>query len=297
MPVLAVAQVAGQQKECFVKKKILLGTLALVVVFTAHAQQYDSEFDFRVSPLDGGKSVEITGYEGRKQSINIPPRIGGIPVTSIGEGAFRGKGIISVAIPNSVTAIGEAAFAENQLTSVAIPNSVTAIGEAAFAENQLTSVAIPNSVTSIGYAAFAGNHIHSITIAAGNPNYASEGGILYNKAKTEIVSYPSANGSVIISASVTSIGNGAFWGCTSLTSITIPTSVTSIGGWAFAICTSLTSITIPASVTSIGGLAFGAWTSAQTIYIQGHASQAAADRAWGPNWRDRCNARIIYQQR
>jgi hypothetical protein len=55
---------------------------------------------------------------------------------------------------------------------------------------------------------------------------------------------------------VTSIGDTAFWECTSLTSVTIGISVTSIGAQAFNVCTSLTSVTIPKSVTSIGSAAF-----------------------------------------
>ncbi len=55
---------------------------------------------------------------------------------------------------------------------------------------------------------------------------------------------------------VTSIGDFAFYGCTSLTNVTIGNSVTSIGDSAFRYCTSLTSVTIPNSVTSIGGGAF-----------------------------------------
>ena len=72
---------------------------------------------------------------------------------------------------------------------------------------------------------------------------------------------------VIIYDSVTSIGNSAFYNCTSLTSITIPDSVTSIGENAFFDCRSLTSLTIPNSVTSIGEYAFGYCDSLTSITI------------------------------
>jgi hypothetical protein len=100
-----------------------------------------------------------------------------------------------------------------------------------------------------------------------NSHYTSEDGILYNKAKTDLLAFPSASGNVTIPAGVTSIGESAFFGCTSLTSITIPAGVTSIGESAFWNCTSLTSITIPASVTSIGVRAFQSCTSLASITI------------------------------
>ena len=67
--------------------------------------------------------------------------------------------------------------------------------------------------------------------------------------------------------SVTSIGEGAFYSCTGLTSITLPNSITSIGDAAFAYCTGLTSFTIPNSVTSIGAYAFYDCTGLPTIMI------------------------------
>lgn len=62
---------------------------------------------------------------------------------------------------------------------------------------------------------------------------------------------------VIIPDSVTSIGDQAFSGCRSLTSITIPDSVTSIGDFVFSCCSALTSVIIPDSVSSMGYDVFG----------------------------------------
>ena len=61
---------------------------------------------------------------------------------------------------------------------------------------------------------------------------------------------------VVIQDGVTSIGNGAFKYCSSLTDITIPGSVTSIGNYAFDRCSNLASVKIPEGVTSIGNSAF-----------------------------------------
>lgn len=58
--------------------------------------------------------------------------------------------------------------------------------------------------------------------------------------------------SIVIPNSVTSIGNGVFGYCNSLTSVTIGSGVKSIGVEAFAFCYGLTSVTIGSGVTSIG---------------------------------------------
>jgi len=62
----------------------------------------------------------------------------------------------------------------------------------------------------------------------------------------------------------------------------------------------LTKITIPASVTSVGVQVFRSWTSSQTIYVEGYASQAAADAAWSSdnynNWLYECSANIVYRK-
>ena len=73
--------------------------------------------------------------------------------------------------------------------------------------------------------------------------------------------------SVTIPNSVTELGHDAFSGCTSLTSVVIPDSVTTIGYDAFSGCTSLTSITIPESVTTIGDFSFSDCSNLRHAYL------------------------------
>ena len=72
---------------------------------------------------------------------------------------------------------------------------------------------------------------------------------------------------VVVTSGVTSIGESAFYGCNSLTSITIPEGVTSIESGAFYWCSGLTSITIPESVKSIGDSAFSGCSSLTSVKI------------------------------
>ena len=67
--------------------------------------------------------------------------------------------------------------------------------------------------------------------------------------------------------SVTSIGEGAFYDCDGLTSVTIPNSVTTIGESAFSYCGRLTSVTIPNSVTNIGENAFWSCDNLTSVHI------------------------------
>jgi hypothetical protein len=83
-----------------------------------------------------------------------------------------------------------------------------------------------------------------------NKFYASRDGVLYNKTGTTLIQYPAGRKETryFIPTNVTGIGEGAFSGCSSLTSITLPASVTSIRNSAFFGCSSLTSISLPSNV-------------------------------------------------
>ena len=84
---------------------------------------------------------------------------------------------------------------------------------------------------------------------------------------SEVITIPATVTKDGVKYTVTSIGNYAFYRCSSLTSVDIPDGVTSIGNGAFEICHSLTSITIPDSVTSIGNSAFDSCDSLTSVTI------------------------------
>lgn len=163
--------------------------------------------------------------------------------------------ISSLVINEGVTSIGSYAFSScGNLTSVTIPNSVISIGWSAFSScTSLTSVAISNNVTSIEDYAF--HHVPNIVYsgsATGSPwgarsvNGFVDGYWVYSdESKSQLLACSSkAVGAIIIPNTVTSIGNDAFYGCSSMTSVMIPNSVTSIGMGAFTGCSGLNKVNI-----------------------------------------------------
>ena len=208
-------------------------------------------------------------------------------IISIGKNCFGGKDVSA---------------GLQYIYTIKIPYGYIYIDDGAFLYcSSLKSINIPESVTSIGYGTFSGcsNLSYISCQVLEQPNgwnqywlgwscnpeivwgenfgdFAGEGelfteidGTLFSKDKTELIRYPSGkkNQTYEIPNGVTSIRDGAFSRCTSLTSINIPDSVTSIGYETFSGCTSLTSINIPDSVTSIGYETFSGCTSLTSINI------------------------------
>ena len=212
-----------------------------------------------------GKAVTSIGDYAFKNCSSLTSVTIGNSVTSIGNYAFEDcRSLTSITIPDSVTSIGYYAFCGcSGLTSIkisnnntayksiddnlyskdgtiliqyaigktetefTIPESVTSIGIFAFSGcRSLSEITIPDSVTSIGYNAFRDCPIETAKIPAIACSY-----IKNDKLKTVEIT------------SGDSIGNYAFYDCSSLTSVTIGNSVTSIGEWAFRNCSSLKSIT------------------------------------------------------
>ena len=187
--------------------------------------------------------------------------------------AFAPYGLTEYVIPDGITSIGNGIFSGcYRLGNITIPQKITSIGERAFADCEgMTNINIPNNVTAIGDNAFeycrSLKSVYITDIAKwcaikfsnyySNPLYYAHNLYLNGELVTDLV----------IPDNVTSIGNYAFYGCSSLTSVTIGSRVTSIGDFAFQYCNSLTSINIPDSVTSIGDSAFYDCSSLTSINI------------------------------
>lgn len=229
-------------------------------------------------------------YECSLKKISIPSS-----VISIGDFAFSEcKSLEEVSIPSSVTTIGIGAFSEcTSMQEISIPPNITVINNLTFGWcSSLKKIIIPSSVTTIGDYAFYGctslknivlpmklntigiNSFVGCKISSNSPDFIVIDDVLYNANRSIIISYLSEQTEFSIPLSVTTIGNSAFWGCSSLRKIYIPDSVTTINDSAFQGCSSLEEISIPSSVTSIGDDPFRWCNSLEKIIIpQGHKTR------------------------
>ena len=235
------------------KKWLLaLAAFAVTAVLCAVAAGAEAYGNFEYGVLDDG-TVEITGYKGSEQKVDVPEKINEKSVTRIGNLAFKNcTKLTSIAMPDSVVYIGRSAFYNcTSLKSITIPDGVKEIGYAAFSECAgLVSVKIPDNVTKIGDSAFINcANLTKIDVTAGNKYYSSANGVLFDKNKSEIICYPAGikNVGYSIPDGVTVIRDRAFNKCISLNSITIPKSVQDIETYSFFGCTSLEAINVAVS--------------------------------------------------
>ena len=178
-------------------------------------------------------------------------------VTSIKFEAFSScSSLVEINIPQNVTSISTGMFSYcTSLRQIELHDRVTAIGNKAFFKcKSLTAILLPASLTSIGEEAFASCPLLSeINVADGNTVFSSADGVLFDKAATTLLQYPSGKEDAVyaIPASVTSIGVAAFMSCGNLTQLDMHDGVTEIGKGAFSSCENLKRADLPAGITVI----------------------------------------------
>lgn len=157
------------------------------------------------------------------------------------------------------TIIGRAGTSTIKLT---ISDSVKSISSDAFANLMITK---PNFINNSSLNAEANNYWGATIV-----DEITEDGLVIKD--NTIVKYINDDETVSIPYGVTSIGRSAFsW--KKLSTITIPNSVISIGEYAFYNCSSLTSVTIGNSVTSIDEYAFRSCGRLTSITYNGTIAQ------------------------
>ncbi len=224
--------------------------------------------------------------------------------------ASYSSSIFNIVINEGVTSIGDNAFVNIQADEITIPDSVVDIGSYAIGYshdgNEYSKIpgfkitAASGSVAQF-YAENNGFEFKSTTPASlegtcgnGVSYKLTVDGILTISGEGEIYSYPAGNtpwsnyisgtGDYIIKEvrilnGVTGIGTRAFYGCSSLTTVTLPESLTTISDRAFANCMALTTVNMTDYVAQIGEEAFSYCTSLKSITL-GKALESIGNKAF-----------------
>ena len=258
---------------------MIVSVLPLTVSAAAHG-----DFEYTLS----GSDATITGYSGAGGAVNIPQTITvgaqEYKVTSIGAYAFWGHSTIkSVTIPEGVTSIGRYAFGYcSAIESISLPESLVTIGEYAFSFcTSLKSITIPANVSSLTYAFDFCTALNVITVDENNQHFASENGVLFNKAKTELIQYPIAKADTYYAVpdSVVTITRAAFQNANKLTKIDLHDGITTIGSLAFSYCEGLTTVTVPKKIKTLNTNVFLKCTNLESVSLP-HGLQKIDDNAF-----------------
>lgn len=230
--------------------------------------------------------TEVIGFkaaEGGDQTVTVPTRFGGVPVTVIGADAFRGAtDITCVVLPQTIEKIDYRAFYGcRNLTQINFPEGLRTIGAWAFYNAALTELHLPDSLETLGYESFAFNDMTHVTIPSGvrqvlagcfiycqnlksisvaeeNTAYKSVDGVLFSADGKRLVAFPAAYGeSYTIPDGVEILEEEAMRGNAMLTRLNFSEGLRIIEPLALCDVNTLLYLKLPESLEVIGTAAFG----------------------------------------
>lgn len=180
----------------------------------------------------GNGTAELRSYSGNASTLEIPDRIGGLKVVSIGrELCGYGNKIRKVFIPASISNIEGNPFANCTAEfEVSVQNKDIIVTDGVlFNKTQRKLISYPAASTKIKYAV---------------PNWIAE-------IADDAFAYCTNLVQVTVPTGVTSIGDRAFYGCNNLQAITMANSVTWIGKHAFEFCSGLKQVALPKDLARV----------------------------------------------
>ena len=205
-------------------------------------------------------------------------------VTVIPRGLFHGcDGLEEIEIPSGVKTIEKAAFKDcKNLTTVTLPEGLKKIDGDAVNDlgafrgcTSLTIITLPDSLETLGIGAFKNcTQLASINIPG---DITTNGTMGANSSWAGAFYGCSSLRSITFGVGVTTIPQGLFYGCTGLEEIELPDTITNIAQYAFKDCTNLTAITIPASVKNIASDSFK--NRNESLVIMGYSGSYAEQYA------------------
>ena len=212
---------------------------------------------------------EAFSYCDRLIRINLPEGL-----ESMGERCFYScDRLRQINLPSTLREIGKEAFQDVPLTDVRLPQGLTFLGSNAFKNTKIVSLFLPRDVQVENNAFGSMPKLKEFQVERGNRYYTTEDGVLYDATGELLIYYPQAkSGSFAVPEGVTTLHNGSFAGCNSLSNVTFPQSLTTIGANAFSDCGSLREIVLPYEVTSVGSNAFSNCKQLRSAAINGNIS-------------------------
>lgn len=193
------------------------------------------------------------------------PSFGNIDNIQVAEGSSHFKSIEGVLFNHDGTIL--MAFPGARGGEYRVPEGVTTIAQGAFTHcRNLTTLHLPKSFQKFDFLHkdYAGvkvrpifegcTQLANISVDEANPNFKSEGGVLYSKTgETLVLCPPAKTGVFVVPDGVTNIAEAAFYACTQLTDIRLPWSLTTIGLSSFVKCDGITNFSTPYLVEKVEG--------------------------------------------